>query len=306
MHAVCLPARGGAEALTYAEVPNPRPAAGEVLVRVHAAAVTPTELEWMPTWTTRDGAPRAFPIIPGHELSGVVAALGPGVIDLDIGDAVFGMNDWFRDGAQADFCLARAADVAPKPASIDDVHAAATPISALTAWQGLIARARLAPGERVLIHGGAGGVGLFAVQIARWRGARVIATVSAHNVDFVRRLGSEEAIDYRAARFEDAARDVDVVFDTVGGETLARSWGVLRPGGRMVTVAAAGERTEDARERDAFFIVEPSRPQLVRVAGMIDAGELRPVVGATFPIADAARAYRHKPERGKVVLTLRA
>lgn len=218
MNAIRLHLRGGPEALVYEEAPLPRAGEGELLVRVHAAAVTPTELEWAPTWTTQAGGPRPFPVIPGHEFSGEVRAVGPGVTDLVEGAAIFGMNDWFRDGAQAGYCVARAADVAAKPRSLDHVAAAVTPISALTAWQGLIERAGLAAGERVLIHGAAGGVGLFAVQLARWRGARVIGTASGHNLEFVRSLGAEQVIDYRAERFEDVVRQADVVFDTVGGE----------------------------------------------------------------------------------------
>src|SRR5262249_5409832 len=149
MYAIRLHSRAGP--VVYEQAPAPRPAAGEVLLEVHAAAVTPTELQWAPTWTTRTGAPRPFPIIPGHEVSGVVRSLGMGVNDLAVGDAIFGMNDWFGDGAQAEFCVARAADVALKPQAVDHVRAAVTPISALTAWQGLIERAQLAPGERVLI-----------------------------------------------------------------------------------------------------------------------------------------------------------
>src|SRR5499425_1371000 len=171
------------------------------------------------------------------------------------GDLVYGLNDWYRDGASAEYCVARVADFAHKPSRVDHVHAAATPISALTAWQGLVERAGLAAGQRVLIHGAAGGVGTFAVQLARWRGARVTGTASAANLDFVRSLGADEVIDYRAERFEDMARDVDVVFDTVGGETLERSWGVLKPGGRLVTIAASGEQTTDERVRAAYFIV---------------------------------------------------
>ena len=304
MNAIRLHARGGPQAFVYEQAPAPQPGAGEVLVRVHAAAVTPTELQWMPTWTTRTGEPRPFPIIPGHEFSGEVHTLGPGVSGLAVGDAVFGMNDWFGDGAQAEFCVARATDVAIKPQSVDHVLAAVTPISALTAWQGLIERARLAAGDRVLIHGAAGGVGLFAVQLGHRRGAHVIGTASAHNVEFVRGLGADEVIDHRAQRFEDVAREVDVVFDTVGGDTLARSWSVLRPPGRLITIAASAEQTHEQRVRDAFFIVEPNRTQLTTVADMIDARELRPIAGALFPLADARRAYEHKPLRGKVVLTM--
>src|SRR4029450_11169585 len=267
MNAVYFNTRGGPETLVYGAATMPRAGEGEIVVRVRAAAVTPTELLWVPTWTTRAGKPRPFPIIPGHEFSGEVHTLGSGVNDVAVGDAVFGMNDWFGNGAQAEFCVARSAAVAPKPTSIDHVTAAVVPISALTAWQGLVERAKLTRGERVLVHGAAGNVGLFAVQIAHGIGAHVIGsagggglvpgaagnvglfavqiahgigahvigTASGHNLEFVRSLGADEVIDYRARSFEDAVTDVGVVFDTVGGETLARSWGVLRLGGTMVT-----------------------------------------------------------------------
>jgi NADPH:quinone reductase-like Zn-dependent oxidoreductase len=306
MKAVRLHARGGPERIVYEDAPIPTPGEGEILVRVRAAGVTPTELEWMPTWTTQSGEPRLLPIIPGHEFSGEVDALGPGVTDLAVGDVVFGMNDWFANGAQAELCVARATDVAAAPRSVDHVVAGMVPISALTAWQGLIDRARLAPGERVLIHGAAGGVGLFAVQLAHRLGAQVIVTVSAHNLAFAESLGADEVIDYRSQRFEDVARDVDVVLDTVGGDTLERSWGVLRPGGRLVTIATSVEQGSDSRAHDAFFIVEPNRAQLAEVARLIDAGDLRPVVGARFPLAEARRAYEHKPMHGKVVLAVGA
>ncbi len=241
---------------------------------------------------------------PGHEFSGEVRAVGPGVIDLVEGAAIFGMNDWYLDGAQAEYCVARAADVAGKPRSLDHVAAAVTPMSALTAWQGLIERAGLAPRECVLIHGAAGGVGLFAVQLARWRGARVIGTASAHNLGFVRGLGADQVIDHRAERFEDVVRQADVVFDTVGGETLARSWGVLKAGGRMITIAASAEQTREQRVREAFFIVEPNRAQLAKVASLIDGGGLRPIVGGVFPLPQARQAYEYKPPHGKVALTV--
>ncbi len=304
MRAVCLRRRTHPPELVVDDVPTPTPGAGEVLIRVRAAAVTPTELAWVPTWTTPAGAPRPFPIIPGHELSGEVVALGAGVTDLAPGVAVYGMNDWFVDGAQAEYCVARAADVAPKPRSLDHVHAAATPISALTAWQGLIVRGGLASGERVLIHAAGGGVGLFAVQMARSRGAHVIATTSARSMDVVRELGAHEVLDYRATRFEDVVRDVDLVLDGAGGETLARSWDVVRPGGRVVTIATSSETTDDPRVRDAFFIVEPSRAQLADVAQAIDAGALRVLVGAVFPLAGVQQAYAHTLPHGKAVLEL--
>src|SRR5215212_1906018 len=214
MKAICLRARGGPEALAYEEAPQPHPGEGEVLVRVHAAGVIHTELSWVPTWTTQAGEPRPLPVIPGHEFSGEIAALGAGVRDVGVGNLVYGLNDWYRDGASAEYCVARVADIAHKPAGVDHVHAAATPISALTVWQGLIERAGLTAGQRVLIHGAAGGVGTFAVQLARIFGARVSCTASAANRALVRGLGADEVIDYRAERFEDVVRDVDVVFDT--------------------------------------------------------------------------------------------
>jgi NADPH:quinone reductase-like Zn-dependent oxidoreductase len=302
MKAVQLRTRGGPEVIDVGDAPVPRPRAGEVLVRVHAAGVTPTELQWAPTWATRDGAPRPFPVIPGHEFSGEVAAVGAGVTGPAVGEPVYGMSDWFADGAQAEFCTAPAAWVGPKPRTLDHDAAAVTPISALTAWQGLFDGCHLSAGEHVLIHGGAGAVGLFAVQLARWKGARVTATASTHNLDLVRALGAGEVLDYRATRFDDVVSGVDAVFDTVGGETLARSWGVLRPGGKLVTIAASGEGAADERTRGGFFIVEPSRPQLAEVAGLIDAGALRPVLDRAFPLAEARAAYLHKPLNGKVVL----
>jgi NADPH:quinone reductase-like Zn-dependent oxidoreductase len=306
MKAVRLEFRGGPEAIVCGDVSMPRPAEGELLVHVRAVGVTPTELEWMPTWTTPAGGQRPFPIIPGHEFSGEVRAVGPGVTDFAEGAAIFGMNDWYRDGTQAEYCIARAVDVAAKPRPLDHTAAAVTPISALTAWQGLIERARLCTGERVLVHGAAGAVGAFAVQIARWRGAHVIGTASAHNLDYVRDIGAEQVIDYGAERFEDAVREADVVFDTVGGEILARSWGVLKPGGRMITIAASGEQTSDPKVRDAFFIVEPNALQLAVLASLIDGGEIRPEVGAIFPLNQARQAYEHEPSRGKVALEVAA
>src|SRR5205823_6894093 len=176
MKAIRLHARGGLEAFTYEDAQQPRPGEGEVLVRVHAAGVIRTELSWLPTWTTRAGEPRPLPVIPGHEFSGEIAALGAGVSDAAVGDLVYGLNDWYWDGASAEYCVARVADIAHKPTSVEHVHAAATPISALTSWQGLVDRAGLAAGQRVLIHGAAGGVGTFAVPLAPWRGSPGTAT----------------------------------------------------------------------------------------------------------------------------------
>ena len=287
--------------------PQPQPGAGEVLIEVHAAGITTTELEWEPTTQTKDGKPRAN-AIPVHEFSGVVAACGAGVDQFRVGQAVYGMNDWYSEGALAEFCVTQPSSIASKPASLSDVEAAAVPISALTAWQGLLSRAKLQRGESVLIHGGSGGVGTFAIQIAKLHGARVIATASGDNLDAMRRLGADEVIDYKATRFETVAGDVDVVFDTVGGDMLARSWDVLGKNGRLVTIVSGGGSDGEQRVKDAFFIVEPSQEQLVEVARLIDAGTLKVLLRAVVPLADAELAYNGKAEHqtgyGKTVVSV--
>src|SRR4030095_9076233 len=195
--------------LILAELQKPEAGLGEILVHVHAAGGTPTELLWYPTTHTKSGKPRTR-AVPGHEFSGVITAIGKDVQDFEVGDEVYGMNDWFADGATAEFCITLPQNIARKPATLDHKAAASVPIGALTSWQGLIDRAKLERGERVLVHGGAGAVGLYAVQLAHIRGARVITTVSTHDIDFVKQLGADEAIDYKASRFEKEVRDVDV------------------------------------------------------------------------------------------------
>ncbi|QEH35460.1 Phenolphthiocerol synthesis polyketide synthase type I Pks15/1 [Aquisphaera giovannonii] len=306
MKAIRLHARGGPEQIVYEDAPRPAPAAGEALLRVHAAGITPTELTWTETYRTPDGRER-LPTIPGHDVSGVVETLGPGVSDLSPGEAVYGLIAFPRDGSAAEYVAVKAADLAPKPRALDHAHAAAVPLSALTAWQALFDHAGLGAGQRILIHGAAGGVGAFAVQLARRRGAQVAATASARHHDFLRELGAEAAIDYRTTRFEEVLRDVDVVLDTVGGDTLERSWRVLRRGGTLVSVAAPvpPEAARDAGARGVFFIVEPSRAQLVEIARLIDAGEVRPVLEAVLPLARAREAFERGLAghvRGKIVL----
>lgn len=305
MKAVYLNQKAGPEALTWGDLPQPAPGEGEVLVKVKATAVTPTEFQWYPTFNLSTGEPRPFPIVLSHEFSGVVEALGPGVENFKPGDAVFGLNDWFAGGAQAEFCVAPASALARKPRLLDYTQAAVVPLSALTAWQGLLCKTNVHRGQRVLIHGAAGGVGVFAVQLARWRGAHVIATASAANLDFVRMLGAEQVIDYQTSRFEDMVRDVDVVFDTVGGETLERSWQVLKPGGKLVTIAAQSGGATEQRVRDAFLLVRADGRQLGQIAGLIDAGDLRVFVEGTFPLARAREAYARAHQgkmRGKIAL----
>jgi NADPH:quinone reductase-like Zn-dependent oxidoreductase len=269
--------------------PVPEPQAGEVLIQVSAVGVTPTEKLWYPTSHYADGTARST-AIPGHEFSGIVVGLGTGVTSYRRGDAVFGLNDWFAEGATAEFCITKTSNLSLKPSSLSHVEAASAPIGSLTAWQGLHVRAKLRKGERVLIHGGAGAVGLFAVQLAKLQGAYVIATSSKANIDFVRQLGANEVIDYRERRFEEAGL-VDVIFDTVGRETLDRSWDLLKPDGRLVTIAADAESSTDPRVKSAFFIVEQDGEQLAALGKLFDSGELKAFVKAELPMEDADHAY---------------
>lgn len=302
-----LNVKGGPETLIWGDLPKPQPKVGEVLVKVHATAVMPTELQWFPTFNTAAGEPRPFPIVLSHELSGIVESLGEGVTNLKVGEAVYGINDWFANGAQAEYCVAPAGNLAPVPKSIDHVQSAVVPISALTAWQGLFDRCQLQRDKHVLIHGAAGGVGTFAVQFAHWSGAYVIATASAGNREFVRDLGADEVIDYQRAPFEEVVRDVDAIFDGVGGETLRRSWDVLKPGGILVTVATQSEANVEQRVRDAFMLVRSDGSQLAQIARLIDAGEIEVHAEGIFPLAQAREAYARAIKgkmRGKIALNV--
>jgi NADPH:quinone reductase-like Zn-dependent oxidoreductase len=293
--------------LVVEDAPLPTLEPGDVLVRVYASGVSPGELDWNGTWLRHDGGRRTPPIVPGHELSGVVESVGSGAEDIEVGDEVFGLIDVQRDGADAEFVAVHADELVPKPASATHAVAAATPLSALTAWQALFDQGELERGQRVLVHGGAGGVGSFAVQLARWRGAHVTATSSGRDADFVRDLGAEEVIDYRTQRFEDEVADLDLVFDTVGGDTWERSWDVLGPRGRLVSIAVPRppERETDDGRRAIWFIVDEDRAQLLKIGRLIDAGELRPIVAEELPLERGQEAYGPSGTRsgpGKVVL----
>lgn len=299
---------GNSPKLVEATLPDPVPASGQVVVRVSAAGVTPTELAWYPTTHDPSGAPRTG-AVPAHEFSGSVAAVGPNVYDFTLGQSVFGMNDWFAQGAVAELCLTDAASIAPSPITLTPTQAASVPIGALTAWQGLFEHGHLHPGDRVLIHGAAGSVGHFAVQIAHLHGAHVIATASRHNFDLVRQLGADEIIDYHSTRFEQAVTEpVDIVFDTVGGDTLLRSLSLVKPGRYAVTIAADKESSEDPRVQHAFFIVKPNQRQLMEIAALIDTGKLRTLIDAVVPFAEAEAAYSGKVAgrngHGKLVIAV--
>ncbi|WP_205634090.1 NADP-dependent oxidoreductase [Labilithrix luteola] len=306
MKAVCLERCGRASTVNLSDVPRPKPGPGEVLVHVHAAGITLTELDWGETWRTRNGIPRAHPI-PGHELCGEVAAVGVGTPDLHTGDRVYGLTDFARDGAEAEYAIATASEIARAPRSVDDLHAAAVPLAALTAWQALFDRARLEAGHRLLIHGAAGGVGCVAVQLARWAGAHVIGTASESNLDLVRALGADEVVDHEAVHFEDVVSDVDVVLDCVGGDTLTRSFGVLVDDGLLISIAQPipDDRADDPRVHAQFFVVHPDRAQLERIAELVDQGVIVPIVDAVVPLERAQEAYEHLAKghaRGKTIL----
>jgi NADPH:quinone reductase-like Zn-dependent oxidoreductase len=241
MRALRIHERGGPEGLSYEEAPRPEPGTGDVLVRVGAASFTPTELTWPSTWVDRLGHDRR-PVIPGHEVSGVVEALGFGTTRFAVGDAVYGLTDWYRDGSLAEYVAVEGRNLAPKPASLDHVRAAALPMPGLTAWQALFVHGGLSGGQTVLIHGAGGGVGSVAVQLARAAGARVIATGRAGVRDLVTELGAERFVDLDRERFEDVAQEVDLVVDLVGGETLRRSGATVREGGVVVSVVECRRR----------------------------------------------------------------
>ena len=306
MKAVAMHAYGGPEVLKYEDAARPDPATGEVLVRVHAAAVNPVD------WKVRAGHLRGFlnyslPLIPGWDLSGVVDATGAGVTDWKQGDAVYARPDLRRNGAYAEYIAVRASELGHKPRSIDHVQASAIPLACLTAWQALFDAGGLKAGQRVLIHAAAGGVGTFAVQLAKWKGAQVVGTASERNRAFLRELGADEVIDYTKTNFEEVVRDVDVVLDTLAGQTRDRSWNVLKKDGILVSILGQPSPDDAAQHgvRAAGVFVEPNQAQLGEIAKLVDSGKLRPIIETVLPLAQAARAHEMNQTlhtRGKIVL----
>ncbi|BBY18123.1 NADP-dependent oxidoreductase [Mycolicibacterium litorale] len=278
----------GVGGLTLTELPYPHAAENDVIVRVHAAGFTPGELEWPATWTDRAGRDRT-PTVPGHELSGVVVELGYGTTGLTVGQRVFGLADWARDGALAEYTAVEARNLAPLAADIDHVVAAALPISGLTAWQGLFVHAGLRTGQTVVVHGAAGGVGSIAVQLAREVGARVVGTGRSDDRDVVLGLGAQAFVDLAADDLRDVG-EADVVFDVIGGDILERSIELVRPGGTVVTIAVP-PKAQPKDGRAVFFVVEPDRTQLADLAQRVRDGRLRPIVGAVRPLTETADAF---------------
>jgi NADPH:quinone reductase-like Zn-dependent oxidoreductase len=297
MKAIRLNEPSGIRGLVFDEVPDATPMLCDVLVKVAACGITHNELDW-PVWTCRAGHQRTS-IIPGNEMSGVVAALGYGAAGFAVGDEVFGLNDQLRDGAAAEFVAVEARNLAPKPRSVDHAHAAAVPRAGLTAWQALFEHGKLVQGQTVVIHGAGGAVGSTAVQLARWAGAKVIGTGRSRARALATDLGADHFIALDVDRLEDAAGRADLVFDTIGGEVLARSPALLRPGGTLVTIKAAADLPTGGDDiKIVVFVQESIRSQLIELARLVDEGHLRPQVGAVYPLAQAAEAYSAKAGGG--------
>jgi NADPH:quinone reductase-like Zn-dependent oxidoreductase len=306
MKAVRIHEYGGPDALRFEDAPIPVPGPGEALIRVQATSVNPFDCA-MRAGYVRSYFELPMPYIPGLDIAGVVEGLGEGVTGFNTGDRVFARGGLSRDGANAEFAVAPASDMALMPASLDAIHAAALPHVCLTAWQALFELAQLSEGQTVLIHGAGGGVGHVAAQLAKARGATVIGTTS-RNPDLLRELSCDGIVDYTAEPFEATVKGVDVVLDTVGGETQERSWSVLKPGGILVsliqqpspeTAAAHGVR------QAMVYSAPPIGPTLEEVARLVEAGKLRPIVSEVMPLSDIRRAHemleaRHT--RGKIVL----
>jgi NADPH:quinone reductase-like Zn-dependent oxidoreductase len=301
---------GPPEAMIFEPVPRPDPGPGEVLVKVHAAGVGPWD-GWIRAG--RSALPQPLPLTLGSDLSGEVAALGSGISELAVGDQVFGVTNPQFVGAYAEYAVASAGMLAKKPSSLSYVEAASVPVIAVTAWQGLFDQARLEAGQMVLIHGAAGNVGAYAVQLARRARLRSIATSGTKDIDYVRDLGAEKVVDYRTQRFEDEIKDADAVLDLVGGETQTRSFQVLRPGGKLISAVSQPDQDRPKHHgiTAAFFLVEVTTERLRRIAELIDRGELKTRVGAVLPLADARDAHmmlegRRPPPRGKIILNVEA
>jgi len=305
MKAVRVHSFGPPEVISIEDVPEPEPGDGEVVVQVKAAGVGPWDA-WIRSG--KSVLPQPLPLTLGSDLSGVIHSIGVGVEGLQTGDEVFGVTNERFTGAYAEYAVAKAAMIAPKPKSLNHAHAASVPVVAVTAWQMVLELAQLAPGQSVLVHGGAGNVGAYAVQLAKRAGAMVITTASAKDATYARSLGADGVIDYRARRFEEQVKDMDALLDTVGGETLDRSYGLLKRGGILVSAATrpSNEKAEQHGVRALFFLVAVTTERLRKIAELIDAGKLKTEVGEVLWLNEARQAHEmlegapHR--RGKIVI----
>jgi len=306
MKAVVVHEYGGPEMLKYEDAPRPEPKENEMLVRMIAAGVNPVDA------SIRSGKYAKFfgttlPLIPGYDLAGVVEKTGAKITKFKVGDPIYAYVMW--GGGYAEYASANESEAAAKPKSLTFAEAAAVPLAALTAWQALIDEAKLDKGQTVLIHGGSGGVGSFAIQIAKARGAKVIATASTPNQGLLKQLGADVAVDYTKQKFEDVAKDVDVVLDSVGRDTLARSYGLLKKGGFIATLVARLDQAELDKHgiRGASISVKPNADELAEITKLIEAKKIKPIVSLTLPLSDAIKAQQQAAThhtRGKIVLQI--
>jgi NADPH:quinone reductase-like Zn-dependent oxidoreductase len=308
MKAIVIHEYGGPEVLKYEDVPRPEPKDDQLLIRVIAAGVNPVDGMIRSGMFAKNGN-RTFPIILGGDVAGVVEKVGNKVTKFKAGDPVFAYVSLDNSGGYAQYALVKEGEAAPKPKSLTYVEAAAVPIVALTAWQALIDTAKLSAGQTVIIHGGSGGVGSFAIQIAKARGAKVIATASTANQELLRQLGADVPVDYTKQKFEDVANGVDVVLDSVGKETLARSYGVVKKGGIIVSIVARPDPAELSKHgiRGEALSAEPHSNELAEIGKLIDQGKIKVIVSQTFPFAEAAKAQEQvatRHTRGKIVLKI--
>lgn len=307
MKAIVIHEYGGPKVLKYEDVPRPEPKDNELLIRVIAAGVNPVDGMIRSGMFANEN--RAFPIVLGGDIAGVVEKVGSKITKFKAGDPVFAYVSLDNSGGYAQYALVTEREAAPKPKSLTYVEAAAVPIVALTAWQALVDTAKLASGQTVLIHGGSGGVGTFAIQIAKARGAKVIATASTANQELLKQLGADVAIDYTKQNFEEVAKDVDVVLDSVGKDTLARSYGVMKKGGIIVSLVARPNQSELEKHgiRGAALSVDPNSEELTEIGKLIDEKKITVVVSQTFPLSEAMKAQEQVATghtRGKVVLKI--
>lgn len=303
MHAIRIHQYGGIEQLRLEQIDVPKPLEGEVLVRVQAAGVLPID------WKIRQGLikfPITFPYIPGSAFSGIVEEVGIGVTKFQKGQRVFGRTP---KGAYAEFATAPAEAVAPIPDSVSFEEAAAISGGATTAWQALLNEVELKAGQRVLIHGAAGGVGLFATQFAKWRGAYVYATAGSDNIEFVRALGADKVIDYKVTPFEQVVQNVDVVLDTIGGQTLERSWSVVKRGGTLITLVSVP--SPDKAQEHGIYAIKPTKlvtsQDLVAIAALMGTGQVKASLSNIFPLEQAAQAHELSQTghgRGRIILSI--
>jgi NADPH:quinone reductase-like Zn-dependent oxidoreductase len=305
MKAAVIHSFGSADVLTLEDVAVPTPAGGEVLVQVHAASVNPADYK-IRSGQYAAAKQEAPPLILGRDVAGTVETCGAGVAGFRRGEAVYALLDR-EHGGYAEYTIVNERDLARKPASLDYTEAAAVPLAALTAWQGLFDHGALKSGRHVLIHGGAGGVGHFAIQFAKSAGAKVSTTVSGRDFEFVRELGADSPVDYHSERFEDLVHDVDLVFDLVGGPTQDRSWSVLKRGGTLISSRGKPDENTARKHgvRAANFLTKQSASQLEEIGRLIDEGKVRPHVEVVYRLADVRSAQQrleHEHVRGKVVL----